>query len=84
MAQVVYTNPASYETLCEILQNNFGIVTLKALIKKASELGYDSFTKQDACMALSWMDQFIRTKEPIFFKQTNEGLVLEYRMTFGG
>lgn len=78
------TKTATYEDLCSILQNNFGIVTLSALMKAILQKGFNNATRQDLCMALSWMDQFIRTKEPIFFKLTKQGLVLEYRMTFGG
>lgn len=81
---MVTDNPASYEALCEILQKNFGIVTISGLMKVAIKQGFTSATRQDICMALSWMDQFIRTKEPIFFTLTKHGLVLEYRMTFGG
>lgn len=75
---------ASYQNLCDILQNNYGVVTISGLMKVAIKQGYTSATRQDICMALSWMNQFIRTKEPIFFTLTKQGLVLDYRMTFGG
>ena len=73
------TNPISYDALCDLLVANPNVNSLYPLIQLASKLDFNSFSYQDAWMALGWMRQYRLTKEPIFFRQTKVGLVLTYK-----
>lgn len=75
-------NPVSYETMCDILKANPNIESLRPLIRKTKELGYDGFNKADVSMALGWIRQFRVTRQPIFFNQTDQGLIKTYQQSF--